>query len=484
MLRPVAYIRSDYNDKFGIPKQCGLVNELEQAVVFEPEFRNLDCLRDIEKFEYIWIIWGFSRSRRDAVTGEAAWSPTVRPPRLGGNRRVGVWASRSPYRPNSLGLSSVRLLRIELDGTVEASFKCLPSETERLYHNGNYYFVYYKDGQAQIADATFTLRDDGILAVEYKSIARGNYALCYVSTAPKESMRIYGNNRYETSTKAADQLLKEQGRKTFKSVIVASGKDYPDALSAAYLAKVKDAPILLTDDNRLLETIFYIYEHCDMGTDVYVIGGEGAVSGRLDKLLTSMTDKPMNVIRLAGKNRYQTNIEVLKAAGVKSEELLIVSGTGYADAISASAVGKPLLLAAASGLTREQTEYLATLSTEKATIIGGTAAVTQKVENQLKGIFRTTERIGGKNRYETSANIAKKFFVKSFTVVLAYGGSFPDGLSGAPLAMRYEAPMVLVADTNYSYAKKYAESADAKKTVTFGGTPLISDKTVNSIVPN
>ena len=373
--------------------------------------------------------------------------------------------------------------RIELDGTVEASFKCLPSETERLYHNGNYYFVYYKDGKAQIADATFTLRDDGILAVEYKSIARGNYALCYVSTAPKESMRIYGQNRYETSEKAADQLLKEQGSDKFKAVIVASGKDYPDALSAAYLAKVKDAPVLLTDDNRLLETIFYIYAHCDMGTDVYVIGGEGAVSGKLDKLLTSMADKPMNVIRLAGQNRYQTNIEVLKAAGVTNEQLLIASGASFADAISASAVGKPLLLAAASGLTKEQTDYLATLPTEKATIIGGTAAVTQKVENQLKGIFKTTERIGGKNRYETSANIAKKFFVKSFTVVLAYGGSFPDGLSGAPLAMRYEAPIVLVADTNYSYAKKYAESADAKKTVTFGGTPLISDKTVTSIVP-
>ena len=116
MLRPVGYIRSDYKEKFGIPKQCGLVDELEQAVVFEPEFCNMDCLRDIEKFEYIWIIWGFSRSRRDAGTGEAVWSPTVRPPRLGGNRRVGVWASRSPYRPNALGLSSVRFLRIELDG--------------------------------------------------------------------------------------------------------------------------------------------------------------------------------------------------------------------------------------------------------------------------------------------------------------------------------------------------------------------------------
>ena len=115
-IRPVAYVRSDYNEKFGIPKQSGLVRELEQAVVFEPEFRNTDCLRGIEEFEYLWMIWGFSKSRRDAATGDPVWSPTVRPPRLGGNRRVGVWASRSPYRPNSLGLSSVRLLRIELDG--------------------------------------------------------------------------------------------------------------------------------------------------------------------------------------------------------------------------------------------------------------------------------------------------------------------------------------------------------------------------------
>ena len=115
-IRPVAYVRSDYNEKFGIPKQCGLVNELEQAVVFEPEFCNMDCIREIEDFEYLWIIWGFSRSSRDTETGDPVWSPTVRPPRLGGNRRVGVWASRSPYRPNALGLSSVKLLRVELNG--------------------------------------------------------------------------------------------------------------------------------------------------------------------------------------------------------------------------------------------------------------------------------------------------------------------------------------------------------------------------------
>ena len=113
---PIAHIRSDYKEKFGIPKQCGLVTELEQAVVFEPRFSNMDALREIESFEYIWLIWGFSENMTDMAADDLKWTPTARPPRLGGNRRVGVWASRSPYRPNSLGLSSVRLHRVELGG--------------------------------------------------------------------------------------------------------------------------------------------------------------------------------------------------------------------------------------------------------------------------------------------------------------------------------------------------------------------------------
>lgn len=115
-IRPVARIRSDYKEKFGIPKQCGLVNDLEQAIVFEPEFSNADALRDIGKFDYIWLIWGFSENLMDMSASGVKWSPTARPPRLGGNKRVGVWASRSPYRPNSLGLSSVKLIRAELGG--------------------------------------------------------------------------------------------------------------------------------------------------------------------------------------------------------------------------------------------------------------------------------------------------------------------------------------------------------------------------------
>lgn len=106
-LKVIARIHSDFPTKFGIPRQSGLIPELTAAVVFEPDYRNPEALRGLEDFSYIWLIWQFSEALREE------WSPTVRPPRLGGNRRVGVFASRSPFRPNAIGLSSVRLLGIE-----------------------------------------------------------------------------------------------------------------------------------------------------------------------------------------------------------------------------------------------------------------------------------------------------------------------------------------------------------------------------------
>lgn len=103
----IARIHSDFPTKFGIPRQSGLVDELTAMVVFEPEFRNADALRGIEEFSHIWLIWGFSEAERPD------WSPTVRPPRLGGNTRMGVFATRSPFRPNAIGLSSVRLIAVK-----------------------------------------------------------------------------------------------------------------------------------------------------------------------------------------------------------------------------------------------------------------------------------------------------------------------------------------------------------------------------------
>ena len=106
-IQVIARMRSDFSTKFGIPRQSGLVEELRSTIVFEPEFRNADALRGIADFSHLWIIWQFSEAVRQG------WSPTVRPPRLGGNTRMGVFATRSPFRPNNLGLSCVKLLEVE-----------------------------------------------------------------------------------------------------------------------------------------------------------------------------------------------------------------------------------------------------------------------------------------------------------------------------------------------------------------------------------
>lgn len=106
-LKTIARIRSDFPTKFGIPRQAGIVSELESLIVFEPDYRNDEALRGIEEFSHLWLIWQFSENVRED------WSPTVRPPRLGGNSRLGVFATRSPFRPNALGLSCVKLLGTE-----------------------------------------------------------------------------------------------------------------------------------------------------------------------------------------------------------------------------------------------------------------------------------------------------------------------------------------------------------------------------------
>ena len=108
-IEPIGWVRSDFRQKFGIPRQSGLVQELEARVVFAPEYRDPEALRGIEGFSHLWLIFQFHRAAR------AEWSPTVRPPRLGGNRRMGVFATRSPFRPNAIGLSCVKLEEVRLD---------------------------------------------------------------------------------------------------------------------------------------------------------------------------------------------------------------------------------------------------------------------------------------------------------------------------------------------------------------------------------
>ena len=106
-IKIIAHIQTEFNTKFGVPRQSGLIDSLRGRIVFEPEYRIADALRGIEGFSHLWLIWQFSEARRDN------WSPTVRPPRLGGNTRMGVFATRSPFRPNAIGLSSVKLIEVD-----------------------------------------------------------------------------------------------------------------------------------------------------------------------------------------------------------------------------------------------------------------------------------------------------------------------------------------------------------------------------------
>ena len=108
-ISPIAYIHTEFSEKFGVPRQSGLAGSLRGTIVFEPEYRNSDAVRGLDGFSHLWLIWGFSANRHDD------WQPTVRPPRMGGNDRMGVFATRSPYRPNQLGLSCVEIDGVDMD---------------------------------------------------------------------------------------------------------------------------------------------------------------------------------------------------------------------------------------------------------------------------------------------------------------------------------------------------------------------------------
>ena len=296
---------------------------------------------------------------------------------------------------------------------------------------------------------------------------------------PKPSIRIYGSSRYDTAFQIADRIKKENGGQAFKCVIIASGTDYADALSASYLSKVKgSAPILITSKQMNQSVADYVRKNAAANATVYIVGGTGAVTADMEKNLVGFTVK-----RLAGKNRYGTNLEVLKEAKVSGGEILIASGLGYADALSASAVGKPILLVAGKKLTDEQKKYLQnTARCTSATVIGGTGAVSAELETHVKTVIKTVSRLGGAGRYETSVMVARKYFSKPATISLAYGLNYPDGLCGGPLAMTYNCPLILTTSKTTQEAQKYASEIKATNTVTFGGPALISDDALGTIL--
>ena len=293
----------------------------------------------------------------------------------------------------------------------------------------------------------------------------------------EEDVRVAGDTRYDTAYKNADTLKKQLGLEMFDSAVVACGTNYPDALSASYLAKVKNAPLLLSDVGEVQGTVEYIRKNVTKGKTVYLIGGRRVLPEEIKTLLGSDYD----VKRIEGADRFLTNLAVLKEANVNNEEIMVCSGLGYADALSAAATGRPVLLVD-DALTAEQKAFLGGINPAKFYIVGGKKAVNDNVQASLSAM-KNTERIAGADRFDTAVQVAKKFFdMKSSTVVIANGNGFADGIVAGVTAMANKAPLLLVDSDNLKGVADFVKETGAKRSIVMGGARSVSDQAVKVLM--
>ena len=294
---------------------------------------------------------------------------------------------------------------------------------------------------------------------------------------PTENTRISGGTRYDTAIEIANNLYRKNG--AFDNVIVASGETYADALSSGFLAKKMNAPILLVDALKVDYVAEYIRSHIKDDGTVFIVGGPNSVTENFDRTLEEIG---LNYERIDGPNRYDTNLELLNRSENAESEIIICSGKGYADSLTASATGKPIMLVGDT-LRLDQANYLRNLKPSKIYVIGGTLSVSNNVFSSLKSIANT-ERIGGSTRYETAVLVARKFFPgKVDTIVITTAVNYPDGLAGAAYAMDIGAPIITISDNgDFSKAKEYVKEKDIRKSVTLGGTVSLSQKAVNRLM--
>lgn len=292
-------------------------------------------------------------------------------------------------------------------------------------------------------------------------------------------VRLAGANRYETGYKVADELKIVLGVDKFDAVVIATGENFADALAGSYLAAVKGAPILLVKDREKYVDQLHAYIQANVvaGGTVYILGGEKAVPTSVESM------KGFVVKRLAGKDRYDTNIKILDEAGITGNEIIAATGKEFADSLSASAAKLPILLVnPRKSLNEDQKKIAAKAKGGKIYIVGGESAVSKERAAELAEIA-SIERVAGDNRYKTSVVIADKFFDKDRVeqAVIAYAKDYPDGLCGGPLAAALKSPLILTADGKTPVAVNYTVQREIKNGYVLGGTARISDASAKEI---
>ena len=293
-------------------------------------------------------------------------------------------------------------------------------------------------------------------------------------------LRIFGDNRYTTAFKNADKLKEVLRVSKFDAVVVATGTNFPDSLSGAYLANVKNAPMLLINAKEAQNVCSYIKNNLNNGGTIYILGGEGVVKSEW------LADLSYNKVRLGGDTRYDTNLEVLKEVGYKGGDILAATGVNYPDSLSGSSLNMPIILVKGDTLMSQQETFLNGLTSKpNFYIAGGTGAVSAGMENVLKTKGTIAKRFAGSDRYETSRLIAEEFFKNPSKAILAVGNNFPDGLSVGPLAAKMKAPILLAYNNDKSVeASKYTKAHSIKTGIVIGGPLLIWDATAKEVLHN
>ena len=358
---------------------------------------------------------------------------------------------------------------------------------EALDVTGGNIRVYYSDGSNKTVSMTKDMvknYDPNVVGKQRLTVEYEGYQAQFSVTVSEEVVvsgdvyRIYGSNRYETAFKTADTLKETLGIDKFDTVIIANGTNFADALAGSYLAAKKSAPILMTDkkDANIQTLQKYIKANVKADGTVYILGGYAALPESIDKGLTGYTVK-----RLAGNDRYATNLKILEEAGVSNEIIVVCTGKNFADSLSASATGMPILLVDKS-LSSAQKEFLSGLNGNLIAIAGGPAAVNSSIQNAL-GRYGTVVRVAGNNRYETSVLVAYSFFENPNSAVLALATNFPDGLSGGPLAYAIDSPLLLTngSSSNYYITSDYSNAFGITSGYVLGGPGLVTDRAVRTI---
>lgn len=296
--------------------------------------------------------------------------------------------------------------------------------------------------------------------------------------------RIQGKNRYRTSEKVAKEIGDH-----FSNIVVASGEDFADALSGSVLASKLGAPLVVLPkkcDGSMYSPVTRVWNMTEYeGSNIYILGGTGAIdSGTESEIKRSGRDK---VSRIGGANRYESNLLVNKKLNTpKGSPIFIVSGLGFADAVSVSGVAGskeiPIYLVG-NDISNEALNQIKEIQPSKIYIAGGEGAVNKNIENTLKKVTTNIVRFSGTDRYDTSLKISEYFIEDTDKVVIASGSNFADSLSGGVLAASYNSPILLVPTTgNVSRQKGFIDKHSIKNLDVIGGAAAVSDRVVLDLI--